>query len=75
VKSRAEADTEYWAGIERSLRSMNQPLRSGIKAALSSLRRDTDAADQALRAGDTASARHYLDQAESQLGVLQQYRE
>jgi hypothetical protein len=75
VKSRADAAASRWAGIEASLRSSNLPLRPQIKAALGSLKQNTAAADQALRAGDTASARHYVEQAEKQLDVLQQYAE
>lgn len=74
VKNRAEAVYNSWASIENSLRSMNQPLRPEIKAALSSLRRYTQRAEQALRAGDAATARHDLDQAEKQMDQLQQYR-
>lgn len=75
VKSRAEAARNSWASIERSLRSMNQPLRPEISAALSSMRRYTQQAEQALNSGDTAAARRYLDQAEKQMDLLRQYRE
>jgi hypothetical protein len=75
VKSRADAVAGHWAGIESSLRSMNQPLRPQIKSALSSLKQNVATADQALRAGDTASARHYVEQAEKQLDILHQYDE
>jgi hypothetical protein len=75
VRSRADASAGHWAGIEASLRSMNQPLRPQIKAALGSLKQNVATADQALRAGDTASARHYVEQAEKQLDILRQYDE
>jgi len=75
VKGRAEAARNSWASIERSLRSMNQPLRPEIAAALSSMRRFTQQAEQSLHNGDTAAARRYLDQAEKQMDLLRQYRE
>jgi len=75
VKSRAEAARNSWASIERSLRGMNQPLRPEISAALSSMRRFTQQAEQSLHNGDTAAARRYLDQAEKQMELLRQYRE
>lgn len=71
VKGRAEGTFNSWASIESSLRSMNQPLRPAIKAALSSLRSYTQQAEQALHKGDTATARHDLDQAEKQMEFLE----
>ena len=75
VKSDAEASVESWEQIRRSLQSMNQPLRPAISSALSQMRRFTRAAEDALRAGDLATARHNLDQAEQQLEVLRQFKE
>ncbi len=74
VKSDAEASVEFWEGIRRSLPS-NQPLRSGISSALNQMKRFTHAAEEALRAGDLATARHNLEQAEKQLETLRQFKE
>jgi hypothetical protein len=75
VKGRAEGVLNSWAGIQRSLSQQHLPLRPAISAALSSLRSYTLQAEQALRTGDTATARHDLDQAEKQMQILQQYQD
>ncbi len=75
VRSDAEAAVESWEQIRRSLQSMNQPLRPAISSALSQMKRFTRAAEDALRAGDLATARHNLEQSEKQLEILRQFKE
>lgn len=69
VKSRAEAVQRTW----QTRRPAYGTLRPEIQTALSSLRRYTQAAEQALRAGDTATARRNMDQAEKQMEVLKDF--
>jgi hypothetical protein len=70
VRSRADAELAFWTNMERSNAGVGG-IRSSIKASMNSLRQYVSAADQALRAGDTAGARRYLDAADKQIASLQ----